>query len=268
MTRVLDGKVAVITGGASGLGLAMVEAFVAEGCRVVVADVDRENVEAVSGRFGSDVAFRSADVADPGDMRALTDYAVDQFGGLDVMVNNAAIPGPRFPTLLDTNFDQFDRVMRVNLLGVMAGTQQAARHMAGSGGGSIVNISSIAGVQPTAGPFMYSASKAAIAHFTRCAALDLGEHGIRVNCIAPAHVPTPILGRFLDSLPPAEKEGRLKEIRAGMLARQPLKRAGTGRDVAEAVVYFASERSCYVTGTVLSVDGGAAVGAPPVRPRQ
>jgi NAD(P)-dependent dehydrogenase (short-subunit alcohol dehydrogenase family) len=149
------------------------------------------------------------------------------------MVNNAAISGPRFFGLLDTDFVEFDRVMRVNLLGVMAGTQHAARHMATAGGGAVIN-------------------------FTKCAAIDLGQHAVRVNCIAPAHVVTPILAKLLDDLPEGERETTLKNIRAGMRSRQPLRRQGTASDVAAAALYFASDRSAFVTGTVLSVDGGAA----------
>jgi NAD(P)-dependent dehydrogenase (short-subunit alcohol dehydrogenase family) len=174
------------------------------------------------------------------------------------MVNNAAISGPRFFGLLDTDFDEFDRVMRVNLLGVMAGTQHAARHMATAGGGAVINLSSIAALQPTGGLMMYAASKAAVINFTKCAAIDLGQHAVRVNCIAPAHVVTPILAKLLDDLPEGERETTLKNIRAGMRSRQPLRRQGTASDVAAAALYFASDRSAFVTGTVLSVDGGAA----------
>ena len=262
MSSELAGKVAVVTGGASGLGLGMVETFLAEGARVVIADVNLEAGAEVAARLGEEAAFRHTDVADPGDVTGLVRFAMERFDGLHVMVNNAAIPGPMFPGLLATEFDAFDRIMRVNLLGVMAGTQQAARQMAATGGGSIINLSSIAGLQATAGPVMYAASKAAIVMFTKCAAIDLGEHAVRVNCIAPAHIETSILSKLLDDLPQEEREKTLKNIRAGMQLRQPLQRQGMAKDVAEAAVFFASDRSCYVTGTVLSVDGGAAAGAP------
>jgi len=244
----------------------MVETFLAEGAKVVIADIDRDRGEKVAAGYGDSAVFRRTDVADPDDVRDLVDFAVDRYGGLHVMVNNAAISGPRFFGLLETKFDEFDRVMRVNLLGVMAGTQQAARHMATAGGGSVINLSSIAGLQPTGGLMMYAASKAAIIMFTKSAAIDLGQHAVRVNCIAPAHVVTPILAKLLDDLPEDERERALNDIRAGMRSRQPLQRHGTASDVAAAALYFAGDRSCYVTGTVLSVDGGAAAGTPQPRP--
>lgn len=262
----LDGKVSIITGGASGLGLGMVEKFVAEGAKVVIADVDSDQGKDVAARYEDSVVYRRTDVADPDDVSNVVDFAVQRYGGLHVMVNNAAISGPRFFGLLETDFEEFDRVMRVNLLGVMAGTQQAARHMATAGGGSVINLSSIAGVQPTAGLTMYAASKAAVVMFTKSAAIDLGQHGVRVNCIVPAHVVTPILSKLLGDLPADEREATLRDIRAGMRSRQPLQRQGTASDVAEAAFYFASDRSVFVTGTVLSVDGGAAAGAPQPRP--
>lgn len=262
----LNGKVAIVTGGASGLGLGMVEAFLAEGAKVVIADVDTDLGKEVAARCGDSAVFRWTDVANPDDMRGVVDFAVASYGGLHVMVNNAAISGPRFFGLLDTDFDEFDRVMRVNLLGVMAGTQHAARHMATAGGGAVINLSSIAALQPTGGLMMYAASKAAIINFTKCAAIDLGQHAVRVNCIAPAHVVTPILAKLLDDLPESEREATLKNIRAGMRSRQPLRRQGMASDVAAAALYFASDRSAFVTGTVLSVDGGAAAGAPQPRP--
>jgi NAD(P)-dependent dehydrogenase (short-subunit alcohol dehydrogenase family) len=262
----LNGKVAIVTGGASGLGLGMVEAFLAEGAKVVIADVDSDHGKEVAARCGDSAVFRWTDVANPGDLRDVVDFAVASYGGLHVMVNNAAISGPRFFGLQDMDFDEFDRVMRVNLLGVMAGTQQAARHMATAGGGSVINLSSIAALQPMGGLMMYAASKAAIINFTKSAAIDLGQYAVRVNCIAPAHVVTPILAKLLDDLPEDEREATLKDIRAGMRSRQPLQRQGTASDVAAAALYFAADRSAFVTGTVLSVDGGAAAGAPQPRP--
>lgn len=261
----LDGKVAIVTGGASGLGRGMVEKFVAEGAKVVIADVDTDQGKELAAHCGDSAVFRWTDVADPDDVRDVVDFAVRRWGGLHVMVNNAAISGPRFGSLLDMDFAEFDRVMRVNLLGVMAGTQQAAWHMSTAGGGSIINFSSIAGLQPMGGMMMYSASKAAIIMFTKNAAIELGQHAVRVNCIAPAHVVTPILAKLFEDLPEEKRAATLEKIRAGMRARQPLRRQGTAGDVAEAALYLAGDRSAFVTGTVLSVDGGAAAGAPPSR---
>jgi NAD(P)-dependent dehydrogenase (short-subunit alcohol dehydrogenase family) len=262
----LNGKVAIVTGGASGLGLGMVDRFVAEGAKVVVADIDRDQGKGVAARYGDSAVFRWTDVANPDDVRDVVEFAVERYGGLHVMVNNAAVSGPRFFGLLDMDFAEFDRVMRVNLLGVMAGTRYAARYMSTTCGGSVINLSSIAGLQPNGGMMMYAASKAAIILFTKSAAVDLGQYAVRVNCLVPAHIVTSILAKLLDDLPEGERETTLADIRAGMRSRQPLQRQGTAGDVAEAALYFASDRSAFVTGTVLSVDGGAAAGVPQPRP--
>jgi NAD(P)-dependent dehydrogenase (short-subunit alcohol dehydrogenase family) len=262
----LSGRVAIVTGGTSGLGLGMVERFVAEGAKVVIADIDADQGKEVAARYGEVATFRWTDVGNPDDIRDIVDFTVSRYGGLHVMVNNAAIAGPRHHSLLDMDFAAFDRVLRVNLLGVMAGTQQAARHMAANGGGSVINMSSIAALQPNGGQPIYATSKAAIILFTKSAAVDLGQHDVRVNCIVPAHIVTPILAKLLEDLPEDERAATLAEIRAGMRARQPLQRQGTADDVAAAAVYFASDRSAFVTGTVLSVDGGAAAGTPLPRP--
>jgi NAD(P)-dependent dehydrogenase (short-subunit alcohol dehydrogenase family) len=150
--------------------------------------------------------------------------------------------------------------MAVNVLGVMAGTRDAARHMADSGGGSIINITSIGGIQAGAGVTTYRASKAAVIHFTKCAAIELAHHEIRVNAIAPGNIRTPLLASSAANMDPDEIERYEAAIRETMRADRPLKREGTPGDIAEAALYFASERSRYVTGTVLPVDGGTVAG--------
>jgi NAD(P)-dependent dehydrogenase (short-subunit alcohol dehydrogenase family) len=180
------------------------------------------------------------------------------------MFNNAGISGARHPRLLDDDLGDFHTVLGINLLGVMAGTREAARHMATSGGGSIVNVSSIGGIQPAPGMWSYHVSKVGVIFFTQCAAVDLGEHGVRVNCIAPGNIETPILGNVMAAnLPEDEKAELMKRIREFLQTRQAIKRQGTTSDIAEAALYFASDRSSYVTGTLLPVDGGMVAGAPP-----
>ena len=245
----LAGKVAVVTGGASGLGRGMVERFVAAGAAVVIADVNEERGEALAEELGDAAAFRATDVADADQVQAAVDTAVDRFGGLHVIVNNAGIGSAQRRFLRD-DFRDFERITRVNLLGVMLGSQRAARHMADHGGGSIVNITSIGGIN--AGPALvtYRATKAAVIHLTRSIAIDLAEHSIRANCIAPAHIATGINTGY----------DQWSIIRL----MQPLQRQASPADVAEAALYLASDRAAQVTGIVLPVDGGTTAG-PPVR---
>lgn len=264
MADELAGKVAVVTGGASGIGRGTVERFLAEGARVVIADVDRERGEAFAAECGTDARFKRTDVADQTQVRELVDFAVQAFGGLHVMFNNAGISGARHARLLDDDFADFDRVMSVNLLGLMVGTREATRHMSTSGGGSIINISSVGGIQAAPGLWSYHTSKSSVISFTKCAAIDVGEYGVRVNCLAPGNIETPILGSVMAAdLPDAEKAELMAKVRDYIMSRQAIKRQGSPADVADAAVYLASDRSSYVTGTVLPVDGGMVAGNVP-----
>lgn len=260
MVNELTGKVAIVTGGASGIGAGIVEKFLAEGARVVIADVERDRGEDFAAALGADAVFRLTDVADPGQVGALVANAVETFGGLDVMVNNAGVSSRMHRSFLDDDLADFHRVMAVNVLGVMAGTRDAARHMATSGGGSIINVSSIGGIQAGGGVMTYRASKAAVIQFTKSAAIELAYYDVRVNCIAPGNIPTPILASSASGKTPEELERFEQVIREQMRADRPLRREGTPDDVAEAALYFAGERSRYVTGTVLPVDGGTVAG--------
>jgi NAD(P)-dependent dehydrogenase (short-subunit alcohol dehydrogenase family) len=255
----LDGKVAIVTGGASGIGRGIVERFLTEGAKVVIADVETERGEALAATLGTGAVFQQTDVSEPEQVGALVTAAVEKFGGLHVMVNNAGISSP-LGRLLDDDLADFHRVMGVNVLGVMAGTRDAARHMAESGGGSIINMTSIGGIQAGGGVMTYRASKAAVIQFTKSAAIELARYKIRVNAIAPGSIPTPILGKSAAGMDPEELAQFEARIRQGMLDDRPLKREGTTDDVAQAALYFATDRSCYVTGTVLPVDGGTSAG--------
>ena len=247
-TGELAGKVAVVTGGASGLGRAIVERFVTAGARVVVADVDADGGAAVADALGDAAAFHAVDVADAEQIQAAVDLAVEQFGGLDVMCNNAGVGGSMRPFLRD-DFADFERTMAVNVLGVMIGTQRAARHMVDHGGGAIVNTTSIGGINAGPGVTAYRASKAAVIHLSRSLAVELAASGIRVNCIAPAHIPTAINAAFDQS--------------AIVRAMQPLQRLGAPEDVAEAALFLAGDRAAQITGVVLPVDGGTTAGPRP-----
>jgi NAD(P)-dependent dehydrogenase (short-subunit alcohol dehydrogenase family) len=245
MGQELSGKVAIVTGGASGIGRATAELFSREGAKVVVADV-AEDGEALAAELGDGVAFRRTDVSDADDVQALVDFAVQKFGGLHVMVNNAGISSS-FRRFLRDDLRDFDRVMAVNLFGVIIGTQRAGRHMADHGGGSIINTSSIGGLTGGGPPIAYRTSKAAIVQFSRMVATDLAEFSIRVNCIAPGHIPTGITNYDLG--PTIEQD-------------QPLQRQGSPQDVAEAVLFLAGDRSAQITGIVVPVDGGTVAGRP------
>jgi NAD(P)-dependent dehydrogenase (short-subunit alcohol dehydrogenase family) len=259
----LAGKVAIVTGGASGIGRGIAERFAAEGARVVVADVRDDLGERLVGELdstGAKVVYRHTDVGEQAQVAELVEAAVSTFGGLDVMVNNAGISSPLRKGLFHEDFEEFDRVMRVNLLGLMAGTRDAARHMADNGGGSIINLGSIGGIQAGGGVSTYRASKAAIIHFTKCAAIELAHYDVRVNCLAPGNIPTPILATSATDDDRERLERFEARIRQQMRDDRPLKREGTADDVAEAALYLATDRSRYVTGIVLPVDGGTVAG--------
>lgn len=260
MVDELAGKVAIVTGGASGIGRGIVEKFVAEGARVVIADVETDKGEALAATLGADALFKRTDVSDPEEVGALVDAAVEEFGGLHAMVNNAGVSSKMHRRFFDDDLADFRRVMAVNVLGVMAGTRDAGRHMASHGGGSIINVSSIGGIQAGGGVMAYRASKAAVIQFTKSAAIELAQYEIRVNSIAPGNIPTPLVAKSALDMDPEEIERFEAAVRATMRADRPLKREGTAEDVAEAAVYFASDRSRYVTGTVLPVDGGTSAG--------
>ena len=227
----LDGKVAIVTGGASGIGRAIVERFVSEGAHVVVGDLDAEP---------------PTDVTNADQVQALVDSTVARFGGLDVMVNNAGIASAMVRFLHD-DLSDFDKVMRVNVMGVLIGSQRAARYMKDHGGGSIINTSSTAGIDAGAGLIPYRASKAAVIHVSRSIALDVAQYGIRVNCIVPGQVQTAMTTYDMDAV---------------RKFTQPLPTQTMADDVANAAVFLASDRSKQVTGITLPVDGGTTAGPP------
>ncbi|HEX3285950.1 MAG TPA: glucose 1-dehydrogenase [Mycobacterium sp.] len=263
MSNELVDKVAIITGGASGIGSATAEHFLSEGARVVIADVNRDRGEAVAAALGPQCAFKYADVACQQDVSELITFATKTFGALDIMFNNAGVSGQMVPSLLDEDFQDFDRVVKVDLLGVMLGTQIAARYMKDHGGGSVINTTSIGGLYAGRTVLTYRAAKAGVVHFTKSAAIDLGEHGIRVNCIAPGGIPTPLLNVAAGDGDIQSGDGDVaKAIRAIISEDRPLNRSGAAIDIANAAVFLGSERSRYVTGVVLPVDGGMTAGNP------
>jgi NAD(P)-dependent dehydrogenase (short-subunit alcohol dehydrogenase family) len=260
MTDELAGKVAIVTGGASGLGEGLVRRFATEGAKVLIADIDRDAGVALAADLGEQTRFVEADVSDIDQVSGLVSTAVEHFGGLHVMVNNAGVSGTMHRRLLDDDLADFQRVMAINVAAVMAGTRDAARHMSEHGGGSIINITSIGGIQAGGGVMTYRASKAAVIQFTKSAAIELAHYEIRVNAIAPGNIRTAIVRKSAAGEDLEKLEQFEEKIRAQMRADRPLKREGTVEDVAEAALYFAGDRSLYVTGTVLPIDGGTSAG--------
>lgn len=262
MARELEDKVAIVTGGANGIGAATAELFVEEGARVVIADLDDWAGNALASRLGGSTRFQRVDVANKADIQALVDLALADFGNLDIMFNNAGVAGDAHNRFLDDPLDDFDRVVRINLAGVMFGSQIAAREMVRAGKGSIINTSSVAGIAASYGLLTYRAVKAGVINFTKSLAIDLGEFQIRVNSIAPGHIATG-MNPFLDARLSPEHQAELgRLIESTMQINQPLKRRGTPRDVAQTAVFLASDRSLHVTGQVIAVDGGITAGDP------
>jgi len=262
MGQDLQGRIAIVTGGASGIGRATVELFVAEGARVVFADVNAESGAQLAASLGTAARYRQVDVTRPEELQALVDYTVAEFGGLDILFNNAGISGTQYPRFLDDDLADFRRVIDTNLYSVMVGSRCAGRYMSQHGGGVIINNASIAGVLPGQALMSYRVSKAALIHFSKCLAIDLAEYGIRVNCLAPGHIRTPLTAYA----EPGMDEAQIARLRQAMApvwdSNQPLKRHGSPADVAQAVLFLASERSAQITGTVLPVDGGITAGDP------
>ena len=250
----LAGKVALVTGGGSGIGRGTVLAFVNEGARgVVVADRDdaggEETLRLVRDA-GGEATFVHTDVTSADATTAMVQVAVDEYGGLDCAFNNAGIDMP-WLRVADGDEDAWDRVVDVNLKGVFLSMQAELRHMIEHGGGTIVNTSSTAGLLGTPGASPYAAAKHGVLGLMKTAAIEYGSRGVRVNAVCPGPIDTPMLARAL---------GTNEEYLAGVAASTLVGRLGSPADVAEAVVWLCSDRSGYVTGLAVPVDGGLVEG--------
>lgn len=260
MSESLTGKVAVITGGASGIGRASAQLFVREGARVMIADIDADRGSQLAQELGEGTCFRRTDVSDAEDLQALIDDTLSTFGGLHVMFNNAGVTNRLCPDFLDDDLADFRRVVDTNLLGAMLGTQRAARHMAKNGGGSIINTASIGGSVAGLGVMSYRAAKAGVIHFSKCAAIDLARHGVRVNVINPGHIRTPMSSWTASGMSHEGFEQLQRDLDDINLSDQPLKRQGTPEDVARVALFLASDAAAQVTGVSIAVDGGTSIG--------
>jgi NAD(P)-dependent dehydrogenase (short-subunit alcohol dehydrogenase family) len=249
----LEGKVAVITGGASGIGKASTQLFVEEGARVVIADILEDRGEALADELGKSAIFLRVDVSQEDDVKAAVDLAVERFGRLDCMFNNAGIGGASGPIDLIPAIG-FDITIAILFRSVFFGMKHAAPVMKGQGAGSIISTASIAGLRTGFGGHFYSACKAAVIHMTRSVAVELGPFGIRVNSICPGGIVTSIFGRGL-GMDQDSAEGlhaNLEEIFKGI---QSIRRAGLPEDIARAAVWLASDDSSFVSGAAITVDG-------------
>jgi NAD(P)-dependent dehydrogenase (short-subunit alcohol dehydrogenase family) len=244
----LRGKRIIVTGAGSGIGRAIALRFAAEGARVVISDVDEEAAARVAAEAGGETLVRKTDVTSTSEVETLVQTSVEEWGGLDVMVNNAGI-GVAGTTTVTTEED-YERVMDVCLRGTFLGMKHAIPAIRDSEGGSVINMSSVAALVGIADRAVYSAAKGAILAITRAAAIDHVEEGVRVNCIAPGTVDTPWIGRITAGYDDPE------EARRNMQARQPHGRLVTPEEIAAMAAYLASDESASVIGACMIVDGG------------
>lgn len=257
----LAGKVAAITGAASGFGAAAARLFVSEGCKVALGDIQDEAGAAVAAELGDSAVFVRCDVTCEDDIANLVDTAVSAFGRLDVMFNNAGIVGAVGP--IDTTpTEEWKATLDILLNGVFYGVKHAARVMKPQGAGAIVSMSSTAGILGGLGPHTYTAAKHAVVGLTKSAAAELCRFGIRVNCISPAGMATPMVANVTAGDPKA-----IEETKKTLAANSPLKnRPGLAEDVANAALWLASDESGYTSGHTLTTDAGITTGASPNPP--
>ncbi|KAJ4751604.1 NAD(P)-binding Rossmann-fold superfamily protein [Rhynchospora pubera] len=256
----LEGKVALITGGASGIGEATVKLFIKHGAKVCIADI-RDDLgeklcESVGG--GTHACFIHCDVTKEDDVSKAVDFTAETFGTLDILVNSAGITGNKVLDIREVDFQEFKKVFEVNVDGVFLGMKHAARIMIPRAKGSIISLASVSSVMGGIGPHGYTGSKHAVLGLTKSVAAEFGKHGIRVNCVSPYATPTSL---SMAHLPESERnEGAIKDFLAFVGSHANLKGVDLGvGDVAEAVLFLASDEARYVSGLNLTVDGGFTV---------
>ena len=255
-TRLQD-KVAIITGGTSGIGAATAELFAAEGAQVVIAGRSEDKGQALADRLGGNVTYQRQDVMVEDDIRRVIDDTAERFGRLDILFNNAG--GPTAGAVTDITAENVDYGFRLLFTSCALGMRFAVPHMLASGGGSIINNSSVAAIRHLQGNVLYSAVKAALTHYSKLAGVELGPRGIRVNVISPGAIATPIFwggSQRANTLPDEENARKLEKLQRNLARATPLKVSGLDRDIATAALYLASEEGRFVNCHDLVVDGG------------
>ena len=258
MSKRLEGKVAVITGAASGIGAATAKIYVEQGARIVLGDIQDEAGVALAEALGgsSTAIFRHCNVTNEDHVQGLVDAALSEFGQIDVMFNCAGIVGAVGP-MSTTPADEWKLTIDIMVNGVFYGMKHASRHMKEAGSGSIISMSSTAGVMGGLGPHAYTAAKHAVVGMTKNLAAEVGGFGVRVNCIAPAGMATPMVAEVITG-----NHQNLEDTIAALAEGSPLKgRAGLAEDVANAALWLASDESGYTSGLTLTVDAGATTGS-------
>jgi len=249
----LKDQIALITGGASGIGAATAQLFAERGAHVVIADLQEEPGKQLASQLNG--SFVRVDVTCEADIRAAIDDTVEQYGRVDCMFNNAGFGGALGP-IDETSEEDYDITMDVLLKGVFFGIKHAARVMKPQGSGNILNTASVAGLMSGYAPHLYSVAKAAVISLTETTALELAHWNIRVNCICPGFITTPLATGLEAS---AEQVERFRDFAAGA---QPVERAGDAKDIAEAAAFLASDNASFITGHAQVVDGGISIGRP------
>ena len=253
----LEGKVAVITGGTSGIGAATAELFVAQGAQVILTGRSEEKGQLLANRLGKAAIYLAADVTKEEDVKHSIDLAVERFGRLDVLFNNAG--GPTAGNLDDITRDDINYGVDLLLTSTILGIRYAIEPMKEAGGGSIINNSSIAGIRYRQGNALYSVLKAAVTHYTRLAGVELGPYGIRVNAISPGAIATPIFwggsGRA-NTLSEDDNARKMEKLKGNLAKATPIPRSGIAEDIANAALFLASDAGSYVNSHDLVVDGG------------
>ena len=252
----LKDQVAIITGAGSGIGAESARRFVEEGANVLIADMNDENGQAVADELGDNATFLHVDVSHEQHVEAAVAEAMSKWGRLDVMFNNAGFGGA-LGSIETTTVDDFDITFDVLVKGVFLGIKHAVPAMRESGGGSIINTASVAGLQAGYSPHLYSVAKAAVIHMTKSVALEVGQDNIRCNCICPGIIATPLAAGH-----PKTTDEQLAKMKKGLGKTQVLGRIGDPVDIANAAVFLASDESSFVTGHAQVVDGGAYAGKP------
>jgi 3-oxoacyl-[acyl-carrier protein] reductase len=246
----LAGKCAIVTGGASGFGLGIVDKFLAEGARVMIADINGDSASALAAERGDAALAQQVDVANAASVKAMAEAAIAGFGKVDILINNAGVT--HLPTPLDeVSEEDFDRVYNVNMKSVYLTARALVPHMKTNGSGAILNVASTAGVSPRANLNWYNASKGWMITATKTMAVELAPKGIRVNAINPVAGETPLLQSFMGEDTP--------EVRAKFLSTIPIGRFSTPEDMGNAACYLCSDEASMVTGVAMEVDGGRCI---------